>query len=227
MATECLFRDDSYLTDCEARIVALTDQGGIVLDRTIFYATSGGQPGDTGALTAGNLRIPVETAVYTDAAKTEIAHVPAAGSPALNVGDKVTASIDWDRRYARMRMHTALHLLSAVLPYSVTGGSVGDKEQFLDEFYRVAGYPDLYLLGADQAGRKQVQILNRRDDCCFGEAQHDAGRSGAAYEPAIRVYEKVVQQAVGPKRFRLVIDESAPRHMISEEAVRIMLREMR
>src|SRR4029078_2659512 len=102
MATECLFRDDSYLKDCEARIVALTDQGGIVLDRTIFYATSGGQPGDTGSLTVNGGRIPIETEVYTDARKTEIAHVPPAGSPSLNVGDKVTANIDWDRRYARM-----------------------------------------------------------------------------------------------------------------------------
>jgi len=132
MAIECIFRDDSYLKDCEARVVALTDQGGIVLDRTIFYATSGGQPGDTGALTAGGVRIPIETAVYTDAAKTEIAHVPVVGSPSLNVGDKVTANIDWDRRYARMRMHTALHLLSAALPYAVTGGSVGDSESRLD-----------------------------------------------------------------------------------------------
>ena len=132
MPTECLFRDDSYLKDCEARVVALTDQGGIVLDRTIFYATSGGQPGDTGSLSAGNVRIPIETAVYTDAAKTEIAHVPVAGSPALNIGDRVTANIDWEKRYARMRMHTALHLLSAVLPYAVTGGSVGDSESRLD-----------------------------------------------------------------------------------------------
>ena len=132
MATECLFRDDSYLKDCEARVVALTDKGGIVLNRTVFYATSGGQPGDKGALTAANVRIPIETAIYTDPAKTEIAHVPAADSPALNVGDKVTASIDWDTRYARMRMHTALHLLSAVLPYAVTGGSVGESESRLD-----------------------------------------------------------------------------------------------
>jgi len=133
MATDCLFREDSYLKDCEARVVALTDQGGIVLDRTIFYATSGGQPGDTGSLTTtAGVRIPIETAVYTDAAKTEIAHVPPAGSPVLSVGDKVTATIDWDKRYARMRMHTALHLLSAVLPYAVTGGSVGDSESRLD-----------------------------------------------------------------------------------------------
>jgi len=132
MSTDCLFREDSYLKDCEARVVALTDQGGIVLDRTIFYATSGGQAGDTGPLTAGGVRIPIETAIYTDAAKSEIAHVPAAGSPGLNVGDTVTAAIDWDKRYARMRMHTALHLLSAVLPYAVTGGSVGDSESRLD-----------------------------------------------------------------------------------------------
>ena len=133
MPTECLFRDDSYLKQCEARVVAVTEQGGIVLDRTVFYANSGGQPGDTGTLTTPDgARLVIENAVYTDAAKSEIAHVPAAGSPALKVGDTVTAAIDWDRRYARMRMHTALHLLSAVLPYAVTGGSVGESESRLD-----------------------------------------------------------------------------------------------
>ena len=111
--------------------------------------------------------------------------------------------------------------------YLRTGGSVGDKEQYLEEFYRLAGYPDLYLLGAYGRGRKQVQILNRHDDCCFGEKQHNATRSGLEYEPAFRVYEKQVQAAVqGPEHFRLVIDDSAPRHMISAEAVQIMVREM-
>jgi misacylated tRNA(Ala) deacylase len=133
MATECLFRDDSYLKECEARVVAITKQGGIVLDRTVFYANSGGQPGDSGALSAPDgTRIAIDTAVYTDAAKGEIAHVPVAGSPALKPGAAVTAAIDWDERYARMRMHTALHLLSAVLPYAVTGGSVGERESRLD-----------------------------------------------------------------------------------------------
>ncbi len=133
MPTDCLFREDSYLRTCEARVVAETEQGGIVLDRTVFYAASGGQPGDTGKLaTASGIDIPIETAIYTDAAKSEIAHVPAAGAPAVKVGDTVTATIDWDKRYARMRMHTALHLLSAVLPYAVTGGSVGDSESRLD-----------------------------------------------------------------------------------------------
>jgi misacylated tRNA(Ala) deacylase len=133
MPTDCLFRDDSYLKSCEARVVALTEQGGIVLDRTAFYATSGGQPGDTGALaTSAGVTVPIATAVYTDAAKSEIAHVPAPGAPALKVGDQVTAAVDWDKRYARMRMHTALHLLSAALPYAVTGGSVGESESRLD-----------------------------------------------------------------------------------------------
>jgi misacylated tRNA(Ala) deacylase len=133
MATDCLFREDSYLKECDARVIAINDRGGIVLDRTVFYATSGGQPGDSGTITTPDGKsVPVETAVYTDAAKTEIAHMPAAGSPALNVGDAVSAAIDWEKRHARMRMHTALHLLSAVLPYAVTGGSVGDSESRLD-----------------------------------------------------------------------------------------------
>jgi len=133
MATDCLFRENSYLKSCDARVATLTDQGGIILDQTVFYATSGGQPGDTGVLsTSTGERIPLETAIYTDAAKTEIAHLPAAGSPALKIGDAVNVTIDWEKRYARMRMHTALHLLSAVLPYAVTGGSVGDSESRLD-----------------------------------------------------------------------------------------------
>jgi len=133
MPTDCLFRDDSYLKDCQARVLAITEPGGIVLDRTVFYANSGGQPGDTGSLTTSDgTRIAIANAIYTDAAKSEIAHVPAPGSPALKVGDAVTAAIDCDKRHARMRMHTALHLLSAVLPYAVTGGSVGESESRLD-----------------------------------------------------------------------------------------------
>ena len=133
MPTDCLFREDSYLKNCQARVIAVTEQGGILLDRTVFYANSGGQPGDTGSLmTPDGTSIAIETAVFTDAAKSEIAHMPAAGSPAVKPGDAVTAEIDWDKRYARMRMHTALHLLSAALPYAVTGGSVGESESRLD-----------------------------------------------------------------------------------------------
>lgn len=112
--------------------------------------------------------------------------------------------------------------------YLRTGGSVGDKEQYLHEFYSVFHYLDLYMLGAQGANRKQIQILNRRDDCCFGEAQHNAPRARLAYEPALRVYESKVQQALGNfGQFRLEIDETSPRHMISPRAVEIMLNELK
>ncbi|MBK5957133.1 Ala-tRNA(Pro) hydrolase [Rhodoplanes elegans] len=135
MPTDCLFRDDSYLRDCDATVVGVTPEGGIVLDRTVFYAASGGQPGDRGTLTtAEGVVIPIETAVFTDPLKTEIAHLPPKGAaaPALAVGTVVNAAIDWGLRHGRMRIHTALHLLSAVLPYAVTGGSVGDADGRLD-----------------------------------------------------------------------------------------------
>lgn len=134
MPTDCLFRENSYLKDCEAKVVAITEQGGIVLDRTVFYANSGGQPGDTGELvTAGGARIAVADTVYTDKMKTEIAHIlspnsPASGASTPQAGDTVRAEIDWNKRYGRMRIHTALHLLSVVLPYPITGASVGDVD---------------------------------------------------------------------------------------------------
>lgn len=134
MATELLFRDDAYLRDCSAIVVGLTDQGGVVLDRTVFYAASGGQPGDRGRLVNSlGTALPLATAVYTDLAKTEIAHVPAdATGPRPLLGEAIRVEIDWEPRHARMRMHTALHLLSAILPYPVTGGSIGDTESRLD-----------------------------------------------------------------------------------------------
>lgn len=134
MSTDCLFREDSYLKDCSATVVALTETGGVVLDRTIFYAASGGQPGDTGTLRSANGdAIRIASAAYVDREKTEIAHSPPVATGLdLKIGEPVHIAIDWDLRYARMRMHTALHLLSAVLPYPVTGGAVGDREGRLD-----------------------------------------------------------------------------------------------
>ncbi len=134
MSTDCLFRADAYLKECSATVAGITESGGVVLDRTVFYAVSGGQPADRGVLTtATGDPILIESATYTGPAKTEIAHVPAAtAGPSLKVGEPVRAVIDWDVRYARMRMHTALHLLSAALPYPVTGGSIGENDGRLD-----------------------------------------------------------------------------------------------
>src|SRR5215472_6754883 len=134
MSTDCLFREDSYLKDCSATVVGLIDAGGVMLDRTVFYAASGGQPADRGVLaTATGDTIAIANASYTDPAKSEIAHLPAATTGLnLKIGETVRAAIDWDLRYARMRAHTALHLLTAVLPYPVTGGAVGDAEGRLD-----------------------------------------------------------------------------------------------
>ena len=134
MATDCLFREDSYLRECSATVAGLTETGAIVLDRTVFYAASGGQPADRGVLvTATGDNLTIESASYVDTEKSEIAHLPAAATGlTLKVGEPVNAIIDWDLRYARMRMHTALHLLSAVLPFPVTGGAVGDRDGRLD-----------------------------------------------------------------------------------------------
>lgn len=131
--TEFVFRSDSYLKTLEAEVVEVTPEGGVVLDRTIFYATSGGQPGDRGMLRRRDGReIAVETAIHPEGDKTRIVHVPAAGAIPLSPGDRVAASIDWERRYRLMRMHTALHLLSVAFPFPVTGGSVGEDKGRLD-----------------------------------------------------------------------------------------------
>jgi len=130
--TTPLFRDDAYLRSCEANVMAVNELGGIVLDRTVFYATGGGQPGDNGflELESGG-RIEIATTVY-DSDKQTIVHVPAEGQSLPDPGTRVSAHIDWARRYRLMRMHTALHLLSVALPFPVTGGQIGENEGRLD-----------------------------------------------------------------------------------------------
>jgi misacylated tRNA(Ala) deacylase len=130
--TEFLFREDSYLKSIDATVTEVTPEGGIVLDRTIFYAASGGQPGDIGSLSRGSEHFAVASTVHPDGDKTRIVHVPADGQVPLAAGQALTANIDWDRRYRLMRMHTALHLLSVVFPFAVTGGSVGEDKGRLD-----------------------------------------------------------------------------------------------
>ena len=129
--SELLFRDDAYLKSCEA-VVTGVDERGIRLDRTVFYPMGGGQPGDTGVLR----RADGTTVAIADARKgdglDDVLHVPAPGSAAPAVGERVTAEIDWDRRYRLMRMHTCLHLLCAVIPGAVTGGQISDGKGRLD-----------------------------------------------------------------------------------------------
>jgi misacylated tRNA(Ala) deacylase len=191
--TTCLFRDDAYLKECTAHVVAITHDGGIVLDRTVFYATSGGQPGDSGTLTVAGATIPIATATYTDTAKNEIAHVPAPGAPAVAVGDDVIAAVDWEKRSIRMRMHTALHLLSAALPYAVTGGSIGDSESRLDF--------DIPEAGLDKdAITAQVNAMIARDAAVTSRWITDAE---LAANPAL-VKTMSVRPPVGSGRVRLI-----------------------
>lgn len=134
MPTQFLFRDDAYLTECTATVTAFTEKNGatgVELDRSVFYPTGGGQAGDTGVLVASGAEIPIATTVYGET-KADIVHVLAPGATPPAVGTRVVARIDWPTRHARMRMHTGLHLLSVVLPYPVTGGSVGAEESRLD-----------------------------------------------------------------------------------------------
>ena len=131
--TELLFRDDSYLRSAPAHVVGISETGGIVLDRTVFYAASGGQPGDTGSLQRGDgTVVRVADAVHPHGDKTTIVHVPGEDEPQLQPGEAVVGTLDWDRRHRLMRMHTALHLLSVVLPFPVTGGSIGEDKGRLD-----------------------------------------------------------------------------------------------
>ena len=128
--TEHLYGGDAYAQNCGAAVTA-SGAGGVELDRTVFYPRGGGQPGDTGRLTWAGGEAEVIDAVKGDAAGSVI-HVLADGAAPPPVGEQVTATLDWDRRHRLMRMHTCMHLLSAVLDYPVTGGQVGDGKGRLD-----------------------------------------------------------------------------------------------
>ncbi|MBN7758674.1 alanyl-tRNA editing protein [Nitratireductor aquimarinus] len=130
--TETLFREDAYLRDGAARVVGINDRGGILLDRTMFYATSGGQPGDTGRFTREDGSLIHVAATVTGETKDEIIHVPAAEQALPEVGETLQLAIDWDRRFRLMRMHTACHLLSVVCPFPITGASVSETDSRVD-----------------------------------------------------------------------------------------------
>ena len=130
--TDEIFREDAYAQTCTAKVTGLTERGGLVLDRTVFYPTGGGQPGDSGRLTLADGRGLAIAATVYDADKITIVHVPAEGQGLPAVGETVTCAIDWPRRLKLMRAHTGLHLLCSLLKYPVTGGQIGEAEGRLD-----------------------------------------------------------------------------------------------
>lgn len=128
--TLALFRDDAYMRDARATVTGRTAEGGLVLDASIFYPQGGGQPGDAGMLHWEGGQLEIATTVKGEA--DAIVLVPAQPGPLPEPGTALRQSLDWERRFAHMRMHSALHLLSVVLPFPVTGGSIGAEKGRLD-----------------------------------------------------------------------------------------------
>jgi misacylated tRNA(Ala) deacylase len=131
MTTDLLFRDDAYLKTARATVVAVSERG-IELDRTVFYPLGGGQMGDAGTL----LRADGSRVVIGDTRKGDlhdsVVHVPAPGQTLPEVGEAVDLELDWTRRYALMRLHTALHVMSCVVIAPVTGGNISPEKGRLD-----------------------------------------------------------------------------------------------
>jgi misacylated tRNA(Ala) deacylase len=128
--TELLFRDDAYLKCCEAKVLA-ADERGIVLDRTVFYATAGGQPGDKGTLLVDGSPLAVETAIYGPE-KRDVIHAVAKDARRPEPGSAVKAELDWENRHRNMRAHTAMHLLCAAVPFPIYGSAITEDGGRID-----------------------------------------------------------------------------------------------
>jgi misacylated tRNA(Ala) deacylase len=128
--TDAIYLRDAYATECDATVVAAGD-GKVVLDRTVFYAAGGGQPGDRGELVLEDGgRVAVVDTVKGEGGV--VAHVLSADAIPPVPGTRVRACIDWQRRYRLMRYHTCLHLLCAVVGAPVTGGRIAEDKAHLD-----------------------------------------------------------------------------------------------
>jgi misacylated tRNA(Ala) deacylase len=152
--TELLFRDDAYLKTATAQVVAVKD-GVALLDRTIFYPLGGGQPGDTGFLVRDNGERIAVTDTRKGGEPGSVGHHLAAGSPLPEVGEAVRLEIDWERRFALMRLHTALHVMSCVVIAPVTGGNIAPDKARLD--FDI----DITLLDADKIAAGTNELLAR------------------------------------------------------------------
>ncbi len=148
-ATEQLYRADAYIREATATVLAVNALGGIVLDRTPFYASAGGQAGDRGVIRFAGGECAIATTVYDTADKATIVHVAAEGALRPNVGETVAAVLDWGPRFKHMRMHTALHLLCSLVKFPVTGGQIGADEGRLDFDIEDASAVDKDRLTAD------------------------------------------------------------------------------
>ena len=127
--TQALYRSEPYRRDCETRVIGFTDSGALLVDRSVFYPSGGGQPGDSGWLEWDGGRLAI---VDTLKAGASVALVPQEGAELPPSGTAARLVLDWERRHAHMRVHTALHLLSVVLPLPVTGGAIGAGKGRLD-----------------------------------------------------------------------------------------------
>ncbi|TIN26217.1 MAG: alanyl-tRNA editing protein [Mesorhizobium sp.] len=191
--TDALFRDDAYLRTADATVVAVNDRSGIILDRTIFYATSGGQPGDAGALERGDGSRIAIAATITGETKDEIIHVPALEQAALAVGERVKLAIDWERRHLLMRMHAACHLLTVVCPFPITGAAVSEDDSRVD-----FDIPDATFTREDVTAR--LMDLVRADHPIFTRLISD---EELAANPGL-VKSKNVRPPAGTGKIRLV-----------------------
>lgn len=189
--TKPLFIEDAYLRDAPARVFAVTDEGGIILDETIFYATGGGQPGDSGVISWDGGKIDIATTVKGDGGT--IILVPAEPNPLPLVGAAVTQTLHWERRHRHMRVHTALHLLSVVIPLPVTGGSIGADKGRLD--FDMPEAPD------DKDALQDT--LNKLIDCDFEVSTEWITDADLAAKPQL-VKTMSVQPPKGAGKVRLV-----------------------
>ena len=154
---DLLFRNDAYLKSASAKVVGVHERG-IELDRTIFYPTGGGQMGDTGFLTrASGERIAIADTRKGEAVDS-VLHIPAPAMPQLQAGETVALEIDWPRRYALMRLHTALHVMSCVVIAPVTGGNISPDKARLD--FDI----DMSLLDAGKIERDTNALIARGVD---------------------------------------------------------------
>ncbi len=128
--TEKLYFNDPYQKEFEAEIIAV-EGNAVRLNKSLFYPTSGGQPGDTGILSAANQNFDI-MATLKDKEHDDVIHLLPEGCSLPQVGDKVSGKIDWDTRYKHMRMHTAMHLLCSLIEGDATGGQIGAEKSRLD-----------------------------------------------------------------------------------------------